>query len=84
MERRLKPTLPSHRAASGHGEVDKGKNERQEGCAKREGDVDRGGKRGGGMAGRGEGERGMEPSQEIDFPGLAGNGDTRSPIVSPH
>jgi hypothetical protein len=37
------------------------------------------------MVGRGgtEGERGTEPGQEIDFPGLAGNGDTRSPIVSP-
>ena len=32
----------------------------------------------------GERERGTEPGQEIDFPGLAGNDDTRSPIVSLH
>lgn len=36
------------------------------------------------MVGHGGGEGGTEPGQEIDFPGLAGNGDTRSPIVSPH
>lgn len=64
-------------SAPGQCAADKGKNERREGCAtrgERKGDADEGG---------GGGEERTESDQEIDFSGLAGSGDTRSPIVSP-